>query len=99
MATPGAPGSITVRPGHNPGDVIIGWAAVVATPTVTKYTVYIHPATGVGTGTFLAKRTTTKLQAVFRAKHTWRDVYGTVTATNSEATGTAGTEASGRARE
>ena len=105
MATPGAPGSIAVRPGHNPGDVIVECAVVSASPVVTKYTAYIDDSTGVGTAAFRAKRTTTKgtttgatkVRFVFRNKHTWRLVYGTVTATNSEATGSAGTEASGKA--
>ena len=100
MATPGAPAGISVRPGHNPGDVIVEWTAVVASPTVDFYEVFIDNATGVdSTSAFRAKRKTTALKAVFRAKFTWRSVFATVNATNSEATGSDGTEASGKARE
>lgn len=98
MATPGAPANVAVRPGHNPGDVIVEWDAVVASPTVDYYECYIHPQTGVdSTSAFKAKRLTTATRATFRNKQ-WREVYATVTATNSEATGADATEASGNVR-
>ena len=100
MADPGTVLSVAVRPGHNPGDVVVDWAALTADPVVTKYTVYIDDSTGVDSSSqFRAKRITTKIRAVFRAKHAWRKVFATVTATNSEGTSAAdATEASGKAR-
>ena len=99
MATPGAPGSIAVRPGHNPGDVIVSWGAVTADPVVTHYTVYLDDNTGVSTSQFRKRKLkTAAIEQTLEGLLTWRDVYATVTATNSEATGSAGTEASGRAR-
>lgn len=99
MATPDAPANVSVRPGLNPGDVVVEWDAVTADPTVDYYEAYIHPATGVDSSTaFKAKRKTIGVKAIFRGKDTWRDVYATVTATNSEATSADATEASGRAR-
>lgn len=99
MALPGAPGNVVVRPGLNPGDVIVECDAVVATPTVDTYTAYINNATGVdSTSAFRAQRTSVTTKFVFRAKHTWRSVFATVKATNSEGDGTDATEASGKAR-
>ncbi len=99
MATPGAPAGISVGPGLNPGEVVVKWTAVVATPTVDYYTVYLDDGTGVGTGAFRKRKLkTTAVKQNFDRLLTWRAIYATVTATNSEATGSAGTEASGVAR-
>lgn len=98
MATPGAPANIAVSPADNPGEVKVVCDAVTADPVVTSYTCYIHPQTGVSTGTFSATKTSVKPIFKFLNKHQWRKVFAVVTATNSEATGSAGTEASGKAR-
>ena len=102
MALPGAPANVVVRPGHNPGDVIVECDAVSASPVVLNYTAYIDSATGVdSTSAFRAQRTVLKLSAphiVFRNKFTWREVFATVKATNSEGDGVDATEASGKAR-
>lgn len=99
MATPGAPANISVGPGLNPATVIVKWDAVVADPVVTHYTVYLDDNTGVGAAQFRKRKLkTTALKQVFQGLLTWRTVFATVTATNSEATGNAGTEGSGVAR-
>ena len=100
MADPGTVLGVSVRPGHNPGDVVVDWTALVADPVVLTYNVFIDDSTGVDSSSaFRAKRITTKNRAVFRAKHPWRKVFATVTATNSEGTSASdATEASGKAR-
>lgn len=97
MAIPGTPPSVTVRPGHNPGDVIVECGDSTNTPLT--YTAYINNATGVDSSSaFRAKRKSTATRFVFRNKHTWRKVFATVTATNASGTSSDGTEASGKAR-
>ena len=101
MADPGTVLSVAVRPGHNPGDVIVSWAALVADPVVTHYTVYLDDNTGVDSSSQFRKRKlkTTAIKQTFRGLTPWRDVFATVTATNSEGTSASdATEASGRAR-
>ena len=99
MATPSAPANVAVRPGLNPGDVIVEWDAVTAVPTVDYYTAYIAHATGVdSTSAYSASRKTTGLKAIFRGKDTWAAVYATVTATNADDTSADATEASGKSR-
>lgn len=99
MATPGAPGNITVGPGLNPSTVKVTWDAVTADPVVTHYTVYLDDNTGVSTSQFRKRKSkTTALKQIFQNLVTWKTVFATVTATNSEATGSAGTEGSGVAR-
>lgn len=99
MADPGAPQNVVVSPGHNPGDVIIQWDALVADPVVTHYTVYLDDNTGVSTSQFRRRKLkTTATKQTFEGLTTWRDIFATLTATNSEATGVAATEAQGRAR-
>ena len=100
MAVPGTVQNVTVRPGHNPGDVIVECDALTASPVVTTYTFYVHPQTGVdSTSAYKASRTTTKAKAVFRNK-TWRQVYATAIATNSEGSSASdATEASGDVRQ
>ena len=102
MADPGTVLSVAVRPGHNPGDVVVTWAALTADPVVLTYNVFIDDGTGVDSSSaFRAKGivSATRTRRVFRNKLSWRAVFATVTATNSEGTSAAdATEAQGVAR-
>lgn len=104
MADPGTVLGVSVRPGHNPGDVVVDWTALTADPVVLTYNVFIDDSTGVDSSSqFRAKAIVAAAKTsgvIFRRKFTWRLVYATVTATNSEGTSAAdATEASGKARE
>ena len=102
MADPGTVAGVAVRPGHNPGDVVVTWTALVADPLVLTYNVFIDDGTGVDSSS--AFRATaivkvTRTRCVFRNKLAWRAVFATVTATNSEGTSASdATEAQGVAR-
>lgn len=98
MAVPGTVQTIVVRPGHNPGDVIVECDALVADPVVLTYTFFIDSQTGVTSSSFRGKRVTTVTRAVFRNKN-WREVYATAIATNAEGSSASdATEASGNVR-
>lgn len=98
MAAPSAPTGVTVKPGPNPGEAIVTCAAVVATPAVETYTCYIYPKTGVdSTSAYVGKRTATSPRFVFRNR-SWRKLFATVTATNTDGTSADATEASGKIR-
>jgi hypothetical protein len=98
MALPAAPATITVKRGNNPGDVLVTVAAVVATPAVTSYDVYLGPDSSVTPLKYRRHKSAAGLIYHFNVQDDPM-VWATATATNSAGAGPAVAAASGHPRQ
>ena len=92
MALPGVPANLSARPGPEPQSIYVNADAVVATPTVDSYDIFVDTVTGVGAAQFKATRTAVDPDIEIKSLPQAGRYFVTIRATNSEGDGAAATE-------
>lgn len=93
MATPGAPANLSAQPGPEPNSLYVNADTVSASPTVTSYSVYVDPLTGVGKTQYTYKHQGVNPdQQLLGIPESDGRYFVTISAENSEAEGNVATE-------